>query len=179
MKVIAIIMARGGSKGLPGKNIKKIDGKPLLAHTIEHAIQSEACDEVLVTTDDDSIAEVARNYGAIVPFMRPKILADDTTPPEPVIQHALIKYEELSGKKFDIVVDLQPTEIFRKPSVIRDCVNKLKTNPEIDTVFSAYKTHKHFWRKGENGYERLTAQDQMGTIFKCLVVSTYRFLDEK
>ena len=156
MKVIAIIMARGGSKGLPGKNIKLLCGKPLLAYSIEHAIQSGVCDEVLVTTEDDSIAEVARNYGAIVPFMRPKNLADDTTPPEPVIQHALIKYEVLSGKKFDIVVYLQPTEIFRKPSMIRDCVNKLKSNPDIDTVFSAYKTHKHFWRKSKNGYERLT-----------------------
>ena len=70
MNTIAIIMARGGSKGLPRKNVKLLAGKPLIAYTIEHAIASGVCDEVIVTTEDDEIAEIAKEYGANVPFLR-------------------------------------------------------------------------------------------------------------
>ena len=145
MNTIAIIMARGGSKGLPRKNVKLLAGKPLIAYTIEHAIASGVCDEVIVTTEDDEIAEIAKKYGAKVPFQRPAELADDVTPPEPVIKHALLEFEKISKKTFDIVVYLQATDLFRSPQMITDCVNRLKNDPDIDTVFSAYKTHKHFW----------------------------------
>ena len=138
MKTIAIIMARGGSKGLPGKNLKPLDGKPLLAYTIEQAKASGVCDVVLVTTEDETIARVARSYGAEVPFIRPNELAGDSVPPEPVIQHALLTYESLTRQTFDIVVYLQPTDLFRTPAMIRECVERLKTDPELDTVFSAY-----------------------------------------
>ena len=151
MKTIAIIMARGGSKGLPRKNVKLLAGKPLIAHTIEHAKASGVCDDVIVTTEDDEIAKISEKYGAKVPFKRPLKLADNITPPEPVIKHALITYENLIKSKFDIVVYLQPTDVFRNPKMISDCVNKLKQNPKIDTVFSAYKTHKHFWGYDKNG----------------------------
>ena len=157
MNTIAIIMARGGSKGLPRKNVKLLAGKPLIAYTIEHAIASGVCDEVIVTTDDDEIAEIAKKYGAKVPFQRPAELADDVTPPEPVIKHALLEFEKISKKTFDIVVYLQATDLFRSPQMITDCVNRLKNDPDIDTVFSAYKTHKHFWTEKDDGnYERLT-----------------------
>jgi len=72
MKTIAIIMARGGSKGLPRKNVKLLAGKPLIAYTIEHAKASGVCDEIIVTTDDDEIASISKKYGAKVPFVRPK-----------------------------------------------------------------------------------------------------------
>ena len=151
-------MARGGSKGLPRKNVKLLAGKPLIAYTIEHAKASGVCDEIIVTTDDDEIASISKKYGAKVPFVRPKKLADDITPPEPVIQHALVTYEKLTNTKFDIVIYLQPTDIFRSPDMISQCVNRLKENPKIDTVFSAYKTHKHFWNKDKDGkYKRLTS----------------------
>ena len=157
MKTIAIIMARGGSKGLPRKNVKLLDGKPLIAYTIEHALSSGVCDDVIVTTEDDEIAEISREFGATVPFKRPIELADDVTPPEPVIKHALIEYEKISKKKFDIVVYLQATDLFRTPKMIAECVNAIKDDPSLDTVFSAYKTHKHFWRKNINGsFTRLT-----------------------
>lgn len=156
MRTIAIIMARAGSKGLPGKNLKPLVGKPLLAHSIEHAKASGACDVVLVTTEDETIASVAREYGAEVPFMRPMELAGDSVPPEPVIQHALLTYESLTQQKFDIVVYLQPTDIFRTPAMIRECVERLKNRPELDTVFTAYKTHKHYWKKAPEGFVRLT-----------------------
>ncbi len=156
MKTIAIIMARAGSKGLPGKNLKPLAGKPLLAYTIEQAKASGVCDVVLVTTEDETIASVARQYGAEVPFMRPPELAGDSVPPEPVIQHALLTYEAMTHQKFDVVIYLQPTDIFRTPAMIRSCVEKLKTDPDLDTVFSAYETHKHFWRSTPQGFERLT-----------------------
>ena len=156
LKTIAIIMARAGSKGLPGKNLKPLAGKPLLAYSIEQAKASGVCDVVLVTTEDETIARVAKEYGAEVPFQRPEELAADHVPPEPVIQHALVTYESLTQQTFDIVVYLQPTDIFRTPTMIRECVERLKKSPELDTVFSAYKTHKHFWRKTSEGYERLT-----------------------
>lgn len=157
MNTIAIIMARGGSKGLPRKNVKLLAGKPLIAYTIEHAIASGVCDEVIVTTEDEEIAEIAKKYGAKVPFKRPAELADDVTPPEPVIKHALLEFEKISQKNFDIVVYLQATDLFRSPQMITDCVNRLKVDPSVDTVFSAYKTHKHYWREKDDGnYERLT-----------------------
>ena len=157
MKTIAIIMARGGSKGLPRKNVKLLDGKPLIAYTIEHALLSGVCDDVIVSTEDNEIAEISKKYGATVPFKRPVELADDITPPEPVIKHALLEYEKISNKKFEIIVYLQATDLFRTPEMIAECVNTLKNNQKLDTVFSAYKTHKHFWRENEDGtFDRLT-----------------------
>jgi len=156
VKTIAIILARAGSKGLPGKNLKPLAGKPLLAHSIEHAKASGVCDVVLVTTEDEQIARVARDYGAEVPFLRPRELADDVTPSEPVIRHALLTYEAMTKQQFDIVVYLQPTDVFRTPAMIRECVERLIQHPEIDSVFAAYKTHKNYWRRSANGtYERV------------------------
>ena len=159
-KTIAIIMARGGSKGLPKKNVRLLNGKPLIAHSIEDAINSGVCDTVLVTSDNDEINKIAQEYGATVSFKRPDDLAGDSVPPEPVIQHALKEHEKISNTKFDIVVYLQPTDIFRPKNVIRDCVLKLKNNSKLDTVFSAYKTHKHFWKKNSDGsFKRITDGD--------------------
>lgn len=156
-RTIAIIIARAGSKGLPGKNLKLLAGRPLLAHSIEHARQSGVCDIVLVTTEDETIADVAREYGAVVPFLRPPELAQDNTPAEPVIQHALLTYEKMVGRQLEIVVYLQPTDVFRTPAMIRACVERLAGNPSLDSVFSVYKTHKNFWRRRGDGYERLAS----------------------
>lgn len=157
MNTVAIIMARGGSKGLPRKNVKLLDGKPLIAYTIENALDSGVCDEVIVSTEDEEIAEISKKFGAKVPFKRPDHLADDITPPEPVIKHALLEFEKISKKKFDIVVYLQATDLFRTPDMIAECVNALKSDKTLDTVFSGYKTHKHFWRENEDGtFSRLT-----------------------
>lgn len=160
LKTIAIIMARGGSKGLPRKNVKDLDGKPLIAYSIEDAKNSGVCDTVLVTSDDDEIIRIAKNFGATVSFKRPAELANDRVPPEPVIQHALIEHEKITKEKYDIVVYLQPTDIFRPKDVIKKCVEKLKNNPKLDTVFSAYKTHKHFWKQNDDGtFTRITDGD--------------------
>ena len=94
-KTIAIIMARGGSKGLPRKNVRLLNGKPLIAYSIEDAINSGVCDTVLVTSEDDEINKVSKEYGATVSFKRPSDLAGDSVPPEPVIQHALKEHEKI------------------------------------------------------------------------------------
>jgi len=159
IKTIAVIIARAGSKGLPGKNLKLLAGKPLIAHSIEQAKASGVCDVVLVSTDDEKIARVAREYGAEVPFLRPPDLATDLIPAEPVMKQALEAYENFTGQHFGIVVYMQPTDVFRTPELIKECVERLKANLELDTVFAAYKTHKNFWRWNveKDRYERLAS----------------------
>jgi N-acylneuraminate cytidylyltransferase len=112
MNILAVIPARGGSKGVPGKNKKLLNGKPLIQYSIDAALQSKYISEVLVTTDDLTIVEMAKSLGANVPFVRPKHLAEDATPTLPVIQHA-VSYLENEGKQFDAICLLQPTSPFR------------------------------------------------------------------
>ena len=107
--ILAIIPARGGSKGLPRKNIKPLLDKPLIAWTIEQALKSRYLDEIIVNTDDDEIAEISRKYGAKIPFIRPKELALDNTPTFEVIEHTIKFYKENLKKEFDYVVLLEPT----------------------------------------------------------------------
>lgn len=155
-RVISIIPARGGSKGLPRKNIKPLLGKPLIAYPIEAAIASGVVDTVLVTTDDMEISDEARKAGAEIPFLRPKELAGELTTTEAVLQHALLTYEKMIGKSVDICVFLTATDIFRKPEWIKQSVDILNERPEIESAFSAYATSKNYWRKMEDGsYERL------------------------
>jgi len=159
LRTMAVIPARGGSKELPRKNLRPLAGKPLIAYSIEHARTSGVCDVVLVSTDDERIAQVAREHGAEVPFLRPAELASDAMPVEPVVRHALEAYETLTQRPISIIVYLQPTDLFRTPALIRECVLRLKADPTLDSVFTAYKTHKNFWRRGpeKNGYVRLAA----------------------
>jgi len=155
-KIISITPARGGSKGLPRKNIRPLLGKPLIVYPIEAAIASGVVDTVLVTTDDEEIAEVARKAGAEVPFLRPEELADDSATTEATLQHALLTYEKLTGQTFDICVFLTATDIFRKPAWITQAVHILHERPEIESAFSAHATSKNYWQKREDGsYERL------------------------
>src|SRR3990167_8979999 len=112
-RILGVITARGGSKGIPGKNIKPLGGKPLIAYTIEAAKKSKLITHLIVSTDDEEIARVARECGAEVPFMRPAELAGDETGHLLVMQHALAHMEEKLGAPFDYVLILQPTSPFR------------------------------------------------------------------
>jgi N-acylneuraminate cytidylyltransferase/CMP-N,N'-diacetyllegionaminic acid synthase len=123
--VIGVILARGGSKGLPGKNTRELHGKPLIAYTIEAALKSGILDRVIVTTEDKEIAEVAKKHGAEVPFMRPAELAKDTAHTPPVIEHAAGWLEENEDYSVDYVVTLQPTSPLRKPEHIKEAVEKI------------------------------------------------------
>lgn len=132
--VFALILARGGSKRVPRKNIKELAGKPLLAYTIEQGKASKYIDRMIVSTDDEEIAKVAREYGAEVPFLRPAELAGDSITDFPVFVHALEWFAEYEGYKPDIVVQLRPTHPLRKSGDIDRAVEILAGHPEADSV---------------------------------------------
>ena len=112
--IFGLISARGGSKGLPRKNIKLLSGKPLIAWTIEQALASKYLDRVLVSTDDKKIAEISKKYGAEVPFMRPKELAEDNAKGIEVVLHAIDWLNENDKQKqYDLIMLLQPTSTLR------------------------------------------------------------------
>ena len=131
-QIIGIIPARGGSVGVPLKNIRDLGGKPLISYTIEAAIQSKSLDRVIVSTDHEGIAEVARRYGAETPFVRPDDISEDVET-ELVLQHA-VQFLEDDNVLIDGVVLLQPTSPFRTSETIKKCVEVFKNNPEADSV---------------------------------------------
>lgn len=134
MKVLGIIPARGGSKGVPRKNIRLLNGKPLLAYTAESAAQSRLLTRVILSTEDEEIAQVGRSLGLDVPFMRPSVLAEDTAPTLPVVQHALSEMEK-AGEQYDAVCLLQPTNPLRRPEDIDGCIELLESSG-ADSVVS-------------------------------------------
>lgn len=138
--VLALIPARGGSSRVPRKNIRNLGGKPLIAHTIEDAIQSEMVDSTVVSTDDEEIASISREWGADVPFLRPEELATDTSPTGPVIRHALDWLESNRDNKYQIIVLLQATSPFRKPEDVDNSLRKL-SNTEGNSVISTTEYH--------------------------------------
>jgi len=144
-KIVAIIPARGGSKGIPRKNIHMLAGKPLISYTIDIAKSIPVVDRVLVSTDDDEIANISKVYGAEVPFMRPKELALDNTPDKPVLKHAiewLLEYEEYP---VDIILFLRPTSPIRKAEDIINIV-KMLVDENCDSVRSMSKVEQHpYW----------------------------------
>jgi CMP-N,N'-diacetyllegionaminic acid synthase len=144
--VLAVIPARGGSKGLPGKNILPLLGKPVLAYTIEAAKQATTLDRVVLSTDSPEIAQIGRECGAEVPFLRPDHLATDTAHPTDVLKHALSFLKEQDGYQPDIVVTLQPTSPLRLPQHINEVVTKLQENSELDSVITVSEVElPPFW----------------------------------
>ncbi|MGK4569289.1 cytidylyltransferase domain-containing protein [Flavobacterium sp. 3HN19-14] len=121
MKILGIIPARGGSKGVPGKNIKLLGDKPLIAYTIEQALQSSLLAKVIVSTDDEKIMETVMQLGAEVPFKRPAELANDTASSIAVVQHA-VDFLESEGDFFDAICLLQPTSPFRENGFIDQAI---------------------------------------------------------
>jgi N-acylneuraminate cytidylyltransferase len=129
-----LIPARGGSKGIPRKNLRAFAGYPLIAYSIAAALQAEAVTRVVVTTDDPEIATVARQYGAEVPFMRPAELAQDDTLDLPVFQHALTWLAEKENDLPDLVVQLRPTSPIRPTGLVDRAIHLLLDHPEADSV---------------------------------------------
>ena len=142
MKVLGIITARGGSKGVPGKNLKALAGKPLIAYTIAAAAASGALDRVILSTDDEAIAEAGRALGCEVPFLRPAALAQDDTPHLPVIQHAVRWMEQHAGYRPDAVMILQPTSPLREAADIRAAVDLLEQSG-ADSALSVSELPAH------------------------------------
>lgn len=133
---VAIIPARGGSKGIPKKNIFPLAGKPLIAHSIEDSLNCPKIQRTIVSTDDPEIAEVARSFGAEVPFMRPSKLAQDETPDLPVFLHALEWIQAQEGNMPDLVAHLRPTTPLRPPGLIEEAIQMLAKDPQADCVRS-------------------------------------------
>lgn len=124
-RILGVITARGGSKGIPRKNIKDLAGSPLITYTIEAAKNSRYLDYFLVSTDDAEIAEVSKKYGAPVPYMRPAELSTDSAKSIPVVQHAINWLKDNEGKEFDYVMILQPTSPFRAAEDIDRSIEKI------------------------------------------------------
>jgi len=138
MKIIGVIPARGGSKGIPGKNIKLLKGKPLIAYTIEAALASRL-DRVVVSTDCNIIAEISENYGAEV-IIRPECLAEDTTPTLPVIQNVI---NRINGK-FDAVMTLQPTSPLRTAKHINEAIELFRDDKLADSLVSVIEVPHNY-----------------------------------
>ena len=133
-EVLAVIPARGGSKGIPRKNIKLFAGYPLIAYSIAAGLQSELTTRVIVSTDDEEIAEAARKWGAETPFLRPAEFAADNTLDLPVFQHALTWLKEHENYVPDIVLQLRPTSPARPRTLVDDAIRLLMDHPEADSV---------------------------------------------
>jgi len=142
MNVLAIIPARGGSKGIPNKNIKELSGKPLLQYTSEVALASKKISKVILSSDADQIIKVGKELGLEVPFKRPSELAQDNTPTLPVIQHA-ISYFQKKGEFFDAVCILQTTTPFRTVEFIDNAIDVFERN-NADSLISVLEIPHEF-----------------------------------
>lgn len=134
MEVLAVVPARGGSKGIPRKNIADFGGRPLIGWSIEAAHDARLVTRVIVSTDDDEIAGAARDCGGEVPFMRPAELAGDLVPDLPVFEHALAWLADHEAYVPDLVVQLRPTSPLRPPGLIDDAIERLAARPDADSL---------------------------------------------
>ncbi len=156
MKATAFIFARGGSKGLPGKNIRPLAGKPLIAWSIEHALAVKRIERVIVSTDSEEIAAVAQNYGAEVPFIRPAELARDDSPEWLAWRHALNYLQEKSGGLPTAMVSLPATAPLRSALDIEHCLDEFEKG-DVDVVITVSEAHR-------SPYFNMVKQNQDGTV---------------
>jgi CMP-N-acetylneuraminic acid synthetase len=158
MLVLGVVTARGGSKGVPRKNIRPLAGKPLLAYTADSALAATTLTRVVLSTDDEEVAACGREHGLEVPFMRPAELAHDTTPMLPVLIHVMGELER-SGERYDALCLLQPTDPLRRAEDIDGCVHLLEATGAdsvitVQIVPHEYNPHWVYVRDGE--YMRLS-----------------------
>lgn len=151
MEILYVIPARGGSKGIPYKNIKNLGGKPLICHTIDVARELSSDENICVSTDDEKIINIVEGYGLEVPFIRPGYLASDTATTNDVLIHAITYYEKI-GRHFDILVLLQPTSPFRKAEQVKEALSLF--SKDTDMVVSVRKAHSAsvLCNETSNGY---------------------------
>ncbi|MBI2058276.1 MAG: acylneuraminate cytidylyltransferase family protein [Nitrospirae bacterium] len=138
-RLLALIPARGGSKGLPGKNIRPLAGVPLIGHSVLFGRSCPEVERLVVSTDSPAIAEVARQFGADVPFIRPAALAQDDTPMWEVVHHALATVEGQEGSPYEFVLLLDPTSPGRLPEDVSGALTKLKAAPDADGILAVSK----------------------------------------
>ena len=157
--ILGTICCRGGSKGVPGKNVRLLNGIPLIGHTILQARESQLIDEVLISTDSPEIGKVAMEYGASFPFLRPLDLASDTASKWPVFIHALEYFEKESGKTVDYIVDMDVTVPLKTRNDIERAIQLAKSKPDVDVVITGYEPERNpyfnMMELGENGYAQI------------------------
>jgi len=175
MRVLGIIPARGGSKGLSKKNIKILGEKPLIAWSIEAGLKSKLINKVIVTSDNNEIIDVSRKYGAEIPFIRPSDLASDTATTRDVLVHAINDFS-FKGENYDYIVLLQPTSPFRKVSDIDAAILKAIENP-VDMVVAVKETNSNpyyvLFEDDENGYLRKSKDGDFSRRQDCPKVYEY------
>lgn len=165
MKTLVVIPARGGSKGIPHKNIKPLNGKPLICYSIDIARQIVCDEDICVTTDDDEIIKVVEDYGLHVPFKRPAELATDTCGSNEVIQHAYTFYED-QGLHYDIILLLQPTSPFRQVDDVKACVSKYSPNKDMVVSVKPASANPYYDIYEEDEHGNLIISKGDGTIVR-------------
>ena len=164
MNILCTICARGGSKGVPNKNIRDLLGKPLILYTIEQAFRSKMINRVVVSTDSGQIASVAKQAGAEVPFMRPAHLATHDAPKLPVIQHTVQYYMNNVNYQPDYVIDLDPTSPLRLNEDIDKCLDLIINDPACDSVITGYRSNKNPYFNmieiSQDGYAHLSKKTE-------------------
>ena len=158
MSTLAIILARKNSKGLKNKNIRLLNRKPLIAHTIELLKKSKQIDDIVVSTDSRTIKKLATKYEVKAPFLRPKILSGDNATTEAALKHCLLYMQNKEKLKPTIILYVQITEPLRKLWMIDKCILNLKNNKKIDTAFMAKKFYKNIWKKDQKKFLRITVE---------------------
>lgn len=168
-KIVIIIPAKGTSKRIPGKNLKELVGKPMMAYIIETALEvQKACpavDRVIVSTDSQEVKAVAEKYGAEVPFIRPEHLTLDAVPTRDVLQHTLDVLEETEGYISDYVLLLYPTSPLLAMAKIKEAI-ELALERDSDSVFSATVDKGHYWIEVEGGWNRLYPIKQVNSQYQ-------------
>jgi len=157
MEILAIIPARGGSKGIPRKNIRDFAGYPLIAYSIQAALTSKYVTRTIVSTDDLEIAKVARQFGAETPFIRPSEFAQDRSLDLPVYKHALEKLRDQEGYIPDLVVQLRPTSPIRPINLVDDAIEAILNNPKADSVRGVVPS-------GQNPHKMWKFNRELGTL---------------
>jgi len=174
-KILGIIPARGGSKGIPKKNIADLSGKPLIAYTIDAALKSKLLTKVIVSTDDKKIADISNEYGCEVPFIRPGSLSGDNVLTYPVLEHAIKFLQENNQETYDAILLLQPTSPFRTSRDIDNAINLL--GKDVDCVISVSNVEGHHPLRMkkivnnflvnyiENGFEDMRPRQSLPEVF--------------
>lgn len=163
MKILVIIPARGGSKGIPHKNIKPLAGRPLIHYTIDVARQIVANEDICVSTDDPEIMQCVEDYGLKVPFVRPSELATDTAGTYEVLLHALNYYEQ-QGKSYDVVILLQNTSPFRTPEQVKEALTLYNSNLDMVVSVKECSANPYYCVFEENEYGYLNICKGDGSI---------------
>ena len=161
MNVLAVILARGGSKGIPRKNLKLLNNHPLVSYSIYAALKAKSITHLVVSTDDQEIADIARQYGAEVPFMRPARLAEDHVFSRDALHHAVLESEKYYHTTFDYIIELVATNPFKDATDIEAALSKL-VETKADSVISMARV----WDKHPVRIKRITDDDQIEDFCK-------------